>query len=577
MIQLHCPIDDKRKTQWFAKQSSVATNRLKGFCTVKKTIIIEAIVGILSLWAASGFAAINPGVVVTTLPDPDGDGAYVFGNANYTTGNFFDDQLSAGLAYPVWSDIGVSAGSRVKFVGGVALSSLPAGCTFDFSGATHVFATDAAVFGSGFTVPEGVTLLFQPCTVAVSGTTATFTLSSRAGRIDVPFEVDGTLTVGRNADIAFGGAVTGSDQSRIALNGYDRRVVFYGLLDFGGKMTLGTSQRNERIVVYSIEPESRIGTVEGHDWGNSDGSKEPPQLLFLPASATLCTLVVSNFVQHEAGGLVDASAGSGRYRRWGVLMSTCSNNMVRVGNVAYHGAVHLVAASNGAYTCGNEPTFDEGFANFEFVHLGNDNGRANRRSEFYPSPNVNLSITGRFTGFDTIAPSFDYTAESNAVNRGLLDMSQGEVYWHSRPSIAVRGFSPWNLPRSVKCHRSLLDRTTVSVADTRWLMPLDFGAETNEIDVARCETDAIISIPASGTVVVSNATTTAGVRPIAGRYPVITGNSVVNLDGVTGAEAFANWTVEPLGRWGGCLVLLDKTDTGLWMVVKQSGMAIRLR
>ena len=108
-------------------------------------------------------------------------------------------------------------------------------------------------------------------------------------------------------------------------------------------------------------------------------------------------------------------------------------------------------------------------------------------------------------------------------------------------------------------------------------MPFDFGAETNEIDVARCETDAVLSVPASGTVVVSNATTTAGVRPIAGRYPVITGNSVVNLDGVTGAEAFANWTVEPVGRWGGCLVLLDKTDTGLWMVVKQSGMAIRLR
>ena len=87
MIQLHCLIGNKGNTQWFSAQSSVATNRLKGFCTVKKTIIIEAIAGILSLWAASGFAAINPGVVVTTLPDPDGDGAYVFGNANYPTGN----------------------------------------------------------------------------------------------------------------------------------------------------------------------------------------------------------------------------------------------------------------------------------------------------------------------------------------------------------------------------------------------------------------------------------------------------------------------------------------------------------
>ena len=66
-------------------------------------------------------------------------------------------------------------------------------------------------------------------------------------------------------------------------------------------------------------------------------------------------------------------------------------------------------------------------------------------------------------------------------------------------------------------------------------------------------------------------------RPVPGRYPVITGNSVVNSDDATGADAFANWTVEQVGKWGGFVVLLDKTDTGLWMEVKQSGMSIRLR
>ena len=71
-----------------------------------------------ALSATCGSAAINDGIAVTALPVPDGDGAYVFGNANYSNANFFDDQLAAGLAYPVWDAIGVPAGSTVKFVGG---------------------------------------------------------------------------------------------------------------------------------------------------------------------------------------------------------------------------------------------------------------------------------------------------------------------------------------------------------------------------------------------------------------------------------------------------------------------------
>ena len=527
---------------------------------------------VATMAAACASGAINPGVAVTTLPTPDGDGAYVFGNPSYTTTRF-DEGFAGGLAYPVWNDIGVPAGSTVKFVGGVALSSLPAGCTFDFSGATHVFATDAAVFGSGFTVPKGVNLLFQPCTVTVSGTTASFAISSRNGVVGAPLGIDGTFTVGREANVAFGGDVTGSATGLIYVNGYDRRVTFGGSLAFDGTIKLNASQRAARIVVNCPGSESRIGVVDGHDYNNSGGSREPQQLLFLPASETPCTLVVTNFIQHETGGLVDAAAGSGLYRRWGVLLSTCSNHTIRVENIANKGAVHLVAASNGAYRCGNEPAFDEGFGNFEIVHLGkNAQGHADRAPIFYPSPNVNLTFTGRFTGnYKTTMPSFDYTAESNVVNRGSLDMSRAESYaWEHQP-IVIRGHDPWNLPRTIRCHANLAATTTNVVTGTRWLMPLDFGAETNEIDVARCETDAVLSVPPSGTVVVSNATTAAGARVVPGRYPVITGRS--------GAAPLANWTLERAGtRWAGAIVSLESDDTGLWIVVNvPAETLIRLR
>ena len=537
--------------------------------------------------AASALAAINNGVAVTTLPTPDGDGAYVFGNASYTTGAFFCDNgtscFAGGLAYPVWDYIGVPSGSTVKFVGGVALSSLPAGCSFDFSGCTHLFVTDESVFGFGFTVPDAMTVNFTPCTVTTNGSVATFSRSSGTATIDVPMAINGTNAVGKLASIVYNGAITGDAESHIILNGWDKWATFNGALDFAGKLQLGTSQLNVRAAVRSPEGESNIGCLEGHDYDNSkaDGKHGlSPQLFYLPDSNVPSMLYIGSFDQHGLGGLRDpAFSGANEYRRWGVILNTCSNNTICVSNIVRNGAIHLMASSSGAYTFGNEPAFDGGFGNFEIVHLGkNAQGHADRAPTFYPSPNANLRFTGRFTGDnDSTAPSFNYTAESNVVNRGTLDTTTATVYESGKQQLTVTGYSPWNLPRTITTHPALTNRMTVVITDTHWLMPLDFAAAPDEIDIARCETDLKLSVPASGTVVVSNATVAAGVRPIPGRYPVITGNSVVNSDGATGADAFANWTVEQVGKWGGCIVELDKTDTGLWMAVKRSGMSINLR
>lgn len=349
-------------------------------------------------------------------------------------------------------------------------------------------------------------------------------------------------------------------------------------------MRLMTSQRYARFKVNSPAAESHIGSLEGNDWGNGRLDQThgaPLRLIYTPASPVPCTLVITNFNQNEQGGLLEPEeTGHFRFRRWGLLLCTCSNNTIKVENINSHGAVHLMACSDGAYTFGNEPAFDEGFANFEIGNLGeNELGYADRKPDFYPSPNVNLVFTGRFTGnYKTSFPSFNYTAESNTVNRGSLDMSGAESYQREHQPISITGYSPWNLPRSIKVHSNLAATTTNIVTDARWLMPLDFGADDpGEIDYARCETDAILSIPASGTVVVSNATTAAGAPVIPGRYPVITGSSVVNSAGATGADAFAGWTVELAGRWGSNVVQLEKSDTGLWMVVRTTGMSIVFR
>ena len=544
------------------------------------TLSISAIVAFAVAMAATNAAAsINNGVAVTTLPAPDGDGAYVFGTAGYASGNFWDNDVAAGLAYPVWNEINVPSGSTVKFVGGVALSSLPEGCTFDFSGCTHLFVTDASVFGSGFTVPAGMTYLFAPCTVTVSGTAASFGSLAYSGTIGVPLELNGTNNIGTaRVNVVFNGALTGGATGYMQLAGFSRTVTFNGALNYGGKILLRTSQRNQRAFVKSSESESRIGTLEGNDWGNNRTDQAhgaPQQLIYTPASPTPCTLVVGSFNQGEQGGLLKPDeSGHFRYRRWGVTLATCSNNTIRVENLEKKGAIHLMACSREAYTFGHEPAFNEGFGNFEIGHLGSGaNGTAHIASVFYPSPNANLKITGHFMGmYKEVAPSVNYTAESNVVNRATLDTTEAMLYEWAYQTNNVTGYSPWNLPRTITSHTKLKGkRTQINVLDSRWLMPLDFGATADEIDYARCETDGALNVSASGTVVVSNATTTAGIRPIPGRYPVITGASVANSDGTAGAAAFADWTVDLAGgNWHGADVKLYATDTGLYIDVRES-------
>ena len=318
--------------------------------------------------AASALAAINNGVAVTTLPTPDGDGAYVFGNASYVSQNVWDNNLAAGIAFPVWDEIKVPSGSTVKFVGGVALSSLPEGCTLDFSGCTHLLVTDAAAFGSGFTVPVGMTYLFVPCMVTVSGSVASFGDPAYSGTIGVPIELNGTNNVGAaKGNVVFNNAMTGGDSGYMQLSGFSRTVTFNGALAYDGTIRLRNSQRNQRVFVNSPAAEARIGTLEGNDWGNdklNETHGAPQQLIYTPASSEPSTLVISNLNQNEYGGLLEPDAdGHFRYRRWGVLLSTCSNNTIRVENIVSKGAIHLLACSKEAYTFGNEPSFDEGFGN----------------------------------------------------------------------------------------------------------------------------------------------------------------------------------------------------------------------
>ena len=525
---------------------------------------------VIFLSASAGAAT---GTAITALPTPDEGGAYVFGNVSYTSPSFDANDsggFSDGLHYPVWDEINVPSGSTVKFVGGIALSSLPADCTFDFSGATHVLAANPAALGSGMTVPAGVNLLLQPVTVTVANGVATFASGSSAYSVSSPLDIGGKVLVGRKANVVFNAAVAGSETGHIFMNGWDRTVTFNGPLDFSGLVQINASQRASKVIVKSPDSVARLGKFEASDYDNSRSdkyaSREPPQLIYRPTGDGAHTLVVSNFNHRGYGGLAEPS-GVSNYRRWGTLLSTCSNNTIKVEDVVYGGPIHVVAASNGAYTFGHEPAFDEGFGNFEFVNFGytvaGSHEVATVSATFYPSPNVNLKFTGRFVGSYN-QQVFNYTAESNVVNCGTLDMSGSDSYrWNGvkDPNVKVVGYSPWNLPRTIKCPRVALQHpTVVTVSSTQWRVPLDFREKGDDVSIARCMTDAKLDVPSSGTIVVSRAEGAESARPVAGRYPVITG--------LSGAAALANWSLEAeASLLRHCQISLSGDDTGLYVVV----------
>lgn len=162
----------------------------------------------------------------------------------------------------------------------------------------------------------------------------------------------------------------------------------------------------------------------------------------------------------------------------------------------------------------------------------------------------------------------NYSGESNVVNRGTLDFSTiGVAGTHKKypDNLYVKGYNPWNLPRTVTTRSGLEQKTTVSVSDDRWLMPFDFGAEAEgEINVARCETNCKLDIPPSGTVIVSNATlsATAAYPRHWTEYPILT----CQCDGET---VFADWTVQTAGEWGHVQVQKVVKSTGLYVRIRE--------
>lgn len=531
-------------------------------------------------------------VLVAELPSPDANGWYEIGVSNYAKAKgSFDSRTATGIGYVDWqalSDAGLTAGAKVKLVGGVALDDLPDSYEYDFAGLKNVAILDVNLFKK-MPIPAGCgAIAVSKKTITKNGTVdgSAVEIAWNTGALTISTCVtnNGWIVAGNNSvnnSLVFTKGMVGSGTCYIS--GRYRATTFNGPLEFDGTLELSESNQSQTFYVNATNDLSKIGAFRFYKFNNSY-TERTYQLIYNPVRSSEdgpSTLRMDMAVADDGISYGGLSEVTGRQRRWAVQLCVCSNNTIEISNMLFNqGPLGLFAGLNAAYTVGGTvPDFDKGFGN---VIIGNDEGIVNHCVPMlYPSPQVNLTFKGRFMRYTgSYDATIDYRGESNCVNRAFFDCSnfKGSSSGDDWPrTMYIRGFSPYNLPRriTIPTFAAAQNQTQLTITDSTWTMPLDFSAvDTNEINPNRCETNCKrLDIAASGTVYVINATPAAVCAYPQHRteYPILTCS--------TGGEtAFAGWNVEFIGSWKGASVSKVVKDTGLYISVKRiGGFAISFR
>lgn len=451
------------------------------------------------------------------------------------------------------------------------------GYIYDWSACTRLALVNPDLVASGtkMVIPANVVqFLAYRSTVTKSEDGTTFTLSAPTAKNPFygDFELNGTMNIPANGDFLvdnYYGALTGS--GNIILNGFGRGIGLWGLCDFDGTVTFGIAQQGQNLFVYSSSLTSQVGKVITGNYG--DPGIQPQYICFDPqleSGAEPATLVISELsAAIEQGNALSTTPGT--YRRRGTQLIVCSNNTIRVSSITGTSCpIGLIAARRGGagYQVGNPPSFDKGLGN---VVLG-DHG--NRLNYYYVSPMMNVTLAGMHGAYATTTLVFDYRAESNVVNQAeILDLTKMSGCWPNPNVVQIYGFSPANLPHSIRLRAREGERQEASIplniTDDEWTMPFDFGAA--DVNSARCETNCKLSIPSSGTVYVTNATTAvdAAYPTEWTEYPVLTTYAGGAPTNDAGESVFNDWEIKFLGKWGKVKVEKVVKDTGLYLRMRQ--------
>ena len=509
------------------------------------------------------------------FPTPAADGWYEFGLASdyahgYTTG--YSGSPNTTLHYitgdhPIWGDYVFPAGAKLRLVGGILMETVPAGVfsEYDMDGLKLVYLHGATAFedGTPLTVPSNCIFRYQSGTWKLDAVIANrWWLTGKAadyitysGDIVNNGQMNVTGDGGQQAPFqTYTGRISGNGS--LYITNYGKQGRFQGPFDLEVN-TLSGMQNGCLVWIDTLSVGGKFKTVS---FSNCDGqyamnaSWSANGILFGKNDSD-ATADNELKIDKLAGSGSSKTDSSGKRWRVGGHLIVWGGNTVHVGELT--SSIHVMARRQdqnciqgwlNAATC-------KGIGNIVIDKLTS--------GEIYGSTNVNVKV-----GTVVVGSTFDYTYQSNAVNRMTLDITNS-----CNASAKVKATDIGMLPARLSGFAGTV--TLTDTATKSYTMPVDFTHGTDCLyNTTGCiGSGRIASAPANGTIDVTFPT--AGDKPVKGKYALARFTS--------GGELLANWTVTHNGQAvdstvvNGMEIRTKKDATGLWLDVREPGIRLIIR
>ena len=509
----------------------------------------------LAMIVGGGLVAFGGGIV-TTLPEPDANGWYVFGDPAYADKEVWGDGFHTNMICPRWSSMQIPAGAKIKLVGGVVVEGgLPADAEIDMSELKGLMIVSKGAFGARtITIPAGC--YYHPAfhsSVTESGGNLVL-----GGKSNSVITNDVVLNgVVRQCDhtsgaVYFDGRFSGS--GKIDSTNFGKHMYFRGPefaftgenswgSNYGGSIQL--SPKHITAVFGKLHCGNSSGTWEYHSsyWGDrvvydpGDGEKDTLLIDTLSGSATLTR-----------------NPDTGKLYRSRSALCLWGGHWAHANTI--NGSVHFVADTTANAAARSQYAY--GYGN---IAIDTTSGTPT----LFGSTNFNI-VVGSVPG----NASFNYTAESNAVNTSTLYITNSCV-----AGVTVKATDIAMLPSVMK---GLNPSAKVSLIETTpnkvFAMPLNFAS--NIVNSVGCDGSGTLNqAPATATLAVTFPTGRSDPKPPRGKIPLAVFDHVgTKLDGWTITLNGASTTTT---EFRGMTLELKRDDTGIWLNAKKNGLTVVFR
>ena len=404
------------------------------------------------------------------VPTPAGDGWYEFGLAS----GYSNGVVCVVAERPYWDDYAFPAGAKLRLVGGILLETVPTGMFTEYD-------------------TSGLNLAY------LHGDTAGDVVNN--GRMHVTGDSDYLAPYQ-----VFSGNVSGN--GKLYLTNFGKQARFTGQFDMVCLQNEGM-QNGCLVWIDTLHVGGKFTTL---NFSNCDGqyamtTSWSANGLFFGRNDSDATADNELKIDKLSGGGLSRVDPNGKRWRVGGHVVVWGGNTVHVGELT--SALHVMARRKDQDCTvgwfGSSSCIEKGTGNIVIDKLTS--------GTLYPSTNVNVKV-----GTVVIGSTFDYTYQSNAVNRMTLDITNT-----CNASAIVTATDIGMLPARISGFTGTV--TLTDTATKSWTMPIDFTHGTNYLyNTTGCIGSGTLgSAPASGTI---NAT-----FPTTGDAPVHEGGSAEGRDG----------------------------------------------